>query len=975
MKQNFFALAYTSHRRWGDILIPHMLEKDDDMSFYTTGEVLLRIEDALSYQRLSPMQKQVVNIVDAYNEKKLHRIFSKKKTVKEFLDTVDEQTIKEHIRPYIEKHMYEAFKIASENHFNVFLKSKSNKNIFEDDFLKMRSNPVQPYFHFHRTGEGTMYWLSVLDGEHPVDLMQPDAALVCNNPALVILNKEVYFVKEIEGKRLLPFFNKERVHVRKEAETKYYKSFVANTLRAHDAVEAKGFTVSDIQDEKKAILSLEFSLERKPVCLLKLNYGNFSLYPSSKQKRFLRFDHVNDEFRFQRFSRDPDWEESLEQHLDEIGLKSKDRVLYTLRKGSGKDDKNLLFELINHISQHSYFLRERGFILEQRLDRNYLLKPVELQVQSYEKEDWFDLNAKVEFGGFAVPFIKLRQNILDGDHLYILPDDSYAVIPEDWFARYKPLFEFCKAEGDQIRIHKQHFSQVDEAIRREHAASMDNLEKLNRFETLPEMAPPIGLNAKLRDYQLEGYAWLWLLQENGFGGCLADDMGLGKTLQTLAILQYNKETHVAETFDETPGEGQLSLFSGDLQKPTSLVVVPASLIQNWMNETERFLPSFKALVHAGTNRKRSTESFRFYDLIISSYHTVRQDIEFLRDYLFHYVILDESQMIKNPHSKLYRSMRELQSSHKLVLTGTPIENSLIDLWSQINFVNEGLLGTLIFFKRKFVNSIEKKKDKDQELRLKELISPFILRRKKEEVARELPPVYEQYRFCNMTEEQNRLYEEEKSSVRNMILDNLEDLGTGNTSIMVLKALTRLRQLSNHPSMLFENYSYGSGKYDEVFRDIESVVSENHKVLLFSSFVKHLDLYARELDDKGLKYAMITGSTNKRAGEVEKFQEDPECRIFLISLKAGGVGLNLTAADYVFIVDPWWNPAAEMQALSRAHRIGQDKNVFVYRFISNHTVEEKIVRLQERKSELAKTFVASNNPLRNMKKEDILELFS
>ena len=227
----------------------------------------------------------------------------------------------------------------------------------------------------------------------------------------------------------------------------------------------------------------------------------------------------------------------------------------------------------------------------------------------------------------------------------------------------------------------------------------------------------------------------------------------------------------------------------------------------------------------------------------------------------------------------------------------------------------------------------------------------------------------------MTDEQKSLYEEEKSTVRNSLLENLEEIGFEKSTMLVLKALTRLRQLSNHPLMVEEDYEFGSGKYDEVFRNMENVVSENHKVLVFSSFVKHLDLYGRKLDELGWKYARLTGSTKDRAAEVDMFQEDPNCKIFLISLKAGGVGLNLTAADYVFILDPWWNPAAEMQALNRAHRIGQDKSVFVYRFISNHTVEEKILRLQERKSELAKTFVSSNNPMRNMKKEEVLELFS
>ena len=763
--------------------------------------------------------------------------------------------------------------------------------------------------------------------------------------------------------------------MQKNSEEKYFKSFVANTLREHDAVETTGFIVNETVADKQVFVSLEYGLGNDPVWIVTLKYNHYRIHPGSAQKRFVSFHNENDHFSFDRFSRDPDWEEELEVALDEIGLKSRDRNVYSLRKYSAEDPQDKVYEAVKFTNEHYDFLLGKGFQLGHKLDKEYFLRSVELNVESKERQDWFDLYATVRFGDHTIPFVKLRNHILHYDRLYRLPDGTFAVIPEEWFARYKAVFEFGQIDKETLRIHKQHFSQVDEAMRKKHASTIDHLEKLNRMEGLPDIAPPRGLKVKLRSYQTEGFAWLWLLQENGFGGCLADDMGLGKTLQAIAVLQLNKEMRVAVTHEDTPEKGQLSLFGSDGETPTSLVVVPASIIQNWVNEIQRYAPSLKVMAHAGISRNRSTGDFRYFDVVVSSYHTVRQDIEFLREHPFLYVILDESQMIKNPHSKLYRAMTELQAKHKLVVTGTPIENSLTDLWSQINFVNEGLLGSLNFFKKQFVKSIEKKKNKDQEQRLKELIHPFILRRTKDEVARELPPLYEQYRFCNMTDEQKRLYEEEKSTVRNNLLENLEEIGLERSTMMVLKALTRLRQISNHPVLAEDDYEYGSGKYDEVFRNIESVVVENHKVLVFSSFVKHLKLYARHLDELGWKYAMLTGSTTDRPQQVERFQSDPDCRIFLISLKAGGVGLNLTAADYVFILDPWWNPAAEMQALNRAHRIGQDKNVFVYRFISNHTVEEKIQRLQERKSELAKTFVTSNNPLRNMKKEEILDLFS
>ncbi len=336
--------------------------------------------------------------------------------------------------------------------------------------------------------------------------------------------------------------------------------------------------------------------------------------------------------------------------------------------------------------------------------------------------------------------------------------------------------------------------------------------------------------------------------------------------------------------------------------------------------------------------------------------------------------MDESQTIKNADSKIFQAITELKAQHRIVLTGTPIENSLTDLWSQIEFINPGLLGTLGFFRQYFSNPIEKDNNEERRDKLKRLIQPFILRRTKQEVATDLPPITEQIRLCSMSDEQKNYYEEEKSKVRNEILDNIDQFGVEKSSMVVLNALMRLRQIANHPVMVDKGYTSDSGKFEEVCESIENMVTENHKVLIFSSFVKHLDLFKDYFEKNNIRYSMLTGETRNREEVVANFQNNENNRFFLISLKAGGVGLNLTAADYVFVLDPWWNPAAEMQAINRAHRIGQTNKVFVYRFISAETVEEKIVKLQERKSELADVFINSNNPFKALSRENILELF-
>lgn len=406
---------------------------------------------------------------------------------------------------------------------------------------------------------------------------------------------------------------------------------------------------------------------------------------------------------------------------------------------------------------------------------------------------------------------------------------------------------------------------------------------------------------------------------------------------------------------------------------TSLLVVPTSLLFNWQREVERFAPSLTIYQFTGPNRTRSVTELINYDIVLTTYGVLRNEIDLLKDVRFNFVILDESQTIKNPASKVYRSAVLLKAKHYISLSGTPIENSLTDLWAQLNFLNRGMLGSLRSFREQFITPIEKNKDEKVQDALKRLVEPFIMRRSKQEVAPELPQLTEEVVYCNLSEEQRSIYEEEKSLVRNSILENIESVGYGQSAISILRGLTRLRQISNHPQMLEEYQHADSGKFDEVVRTIEALVEENHKVLIFSSFVKHLRIVEKQLEQTGIAYQMLVGSTTNRQQIVDGFQNNPSCHVFLISIKAGGVGLNLTAADYILVLDPWWNPAVENQAIARAHRIGQDKPVFVYRFISVGTVEEKIRRLQESKLLLSSHFVDNSNPLSAISQEQMMEI--
>jgi len=398
-------------------------------------------------------------------------------------------------------------------------------------------------------------------------------------------------------------------------------------------------------------------------------------------------------------------------------------------------------------------------------------------------------------------------------------------------------------------------------------------------------------------------------------------------------------------------------------------------LYNWQNELRKFAPHLKIYIHEGTYRPKPEpieKLFSTYHVIITSYGMVRADVDYLSKYDFHYLILDESQYIKNSGSVIYHAVKKLYSSHKLALTGTPIENSLIDLWAQFNFINPGLLGNLSTFRNNYIHKIHKEKNKETQNILQQLIRPFLLRRTKEEVTPELPPLSQEIVYCDMTEEQEKIYIAEKNSIRNKLLEN-RDLFIKN-SFVALQSLIRLRLLSNHPVMTYPQYLGDSGKFDQILLYFEDIKANGHKVLIFSSFVKSLKIIAKSFDEKGWKYAMLTGKTEKREKEIDYFNRDKNVSAFLISLKAGGTGLNLTEADYVFIIDPWWNPAAEMQAVSRAHRIGQNKKVMVYRFISSHSIEEKIISLQEEKSRLSEVFITSNNPLENLSSREIEGLF-
>jgi len=973
MEKSFFALGLNDNRYWGLVFVPLLLTVNRKESFYSPDPTYLSSNNDVRYPALSYTEKEIVKIIEEYSDQNLFKHFSKQKNLKEFLKVVPQENIDNFIRPFIEKRLTRILEILRKTNIKVFLREKSRANVFDEDFLEIRQNNANAIFFFERGEESSKYSLKLKQNDKDIIIKDQYSEIICNLPATIRVNNHIHFISEIEAKKIKPFFLIDEITIPKKTEKKYFKIFLKNLVLNHD-VNAKGFTISSIKPEKKTLLCLEKGIWNNAVLLLRFQYGERKIEANAEQMTFVDFFEEKDSYKYEKFSRDVIYESGFHDFLNNLGLISFDQVNYELQNKRELSYKEQLYFLMEWININSNELFESGLILVQNEMEEFYSGTVNIGISSSLKVDWFDIKALISLDGINISFIQLRKHILDGNREFILHDGRIFIIPEEWFTRFKDLFSFGKIDKENLILHKQHFSILEKAEKSTFGQDANQLELLNNIESLSPEVLPLKLAANLRPYQLEGYTWLRFLQQNKLGGCLADDMGLGKTLQAISLLLKNKEDQPVKKTNKKSKSNQKELFTENETVLNSLIIVPASLVHNWKNELKRFAPSLKSLGYIGADRSKYLEKLDGYDVIISSYHTIRQDIETISAFHFHYIILDESQVIKNPSSKVYKAMQILNSDYRLVLTGTPIENSLRDLWSQMNFINKGLLGSLNYFKKEYVVPIEKKHDELSGEKLKKLINPFILRRTKKEVAKDLPEMSKQIIYCNMSENQRRFYEEEKSGIRNAIFDRIEQEGLSKSSIIVLQGLTRLRQISNHPKLIDKNYQESSGKFEEIIRNVENVISGGHKVLIFSSFVKHLNLIKTKLEASEIQFTMLTGQSSRREEIIKSFQEDEACKVFLISLKAGGVGLNLTAADYVFILDPWWNPASEEQAINRAHRIGQDKNVFVYRFISVNSIEEKIQELQEKKTKLAEGFVNANNPMSSIGEEELKGLF-
>ena len=933
-------------------------------------------EKTADYFGLNPEQKRVVEIIEGFeNEAIVKQFYKGTRKIKPadfFVKYYDDDT-KKNVLNFIESELLKVIKEIK--NYQMYWASKTGEPMGSK--IDFYNEPATPLFHFRRDEEGMNYFVTIKHRGEKVHFCDPDSELLISQPAwLLTPNQLLFFGANVEGKKVKPFLKKKFIHIDPHQEAAYMQKFVGPLLENHD-VYALGFDIVTDQLEVQPLLKLTSSWEN-PHLVLYMKYGDWVFPYHVNKKVNVRLEEKEGTYTFHRIKRLYSVEKQKIDSLKELGLLQTNGSLFTLQ-----DLETESIDIVSWINENRGALERSGFEIQQEEGATqYYLGGIQLLVTVKNGIDWFDVHAVVKFDEFEIPFIKLRKHILDKKREYVLPNGKVVILPVEWFTQFAQIVNLADVHDEAYRVRNIHVSllaDLDEYLN-EAPPAPDWTEALHRG-TIPQVDLPTGFSGELRNYQLEGYSWIRFMQQNRFGALLADDMGLGKTIQTLAQLQvlameYRAEREavkpmVANSAGEAKqGPDSILATDGKPLPPEAMhhgpivIIAPKSLLYNWMSESAKFCPELKTLLYSGLSRQKLIPNFGKIDLVVMSYGTMRNDVEILRNYRFNCIVLDESQAIKNPSSQTSRALLKLQSKSRIALTGTPIENTLLDIWSQMNFLNPGLLGSYTYFEKQFIRPIEKGANPQKTEELRKLIDPFVLRRTKKQVMKELPPKIEKVHFCEMSAEQSELYETVKNQYRNEILNHVTELGISKSRLKIFNGLMHLRQIALNPSLKDVNYDGGSGKDDEIMRMLLRAVANGHKVLFFSQFVGYLKVFEEMFEQQGVEYCYLDGSMDEkeRQVQIDLFQNDDKKRVFLLSLRAGNSGLNLTAADYVFLADPWWNPFTMKQAEDRAHRIGQDKPVFSYKFITKNTIEEKILALQAKKAALAESVIPDEDSI-------------
>lgn len=934
-----------NHEYLGLLIAPYIVQLNDAGNFTYTHKKLNTITCKEFDYLLDETDMELIRLMEECDQHAIIKKHGGKKGMRplDFFQQIYTSQLHEVIRPTIEKRMARCLDLCRDK--DLFVMGDDDDPTWKR--IHFNEGKVSVLFHFKRNEEGIRYYPTLLHQGKLLKFQQQGALLLSLNPAWMLIDDQLYeFDPELEGNKLQPFLSKFFIQVPKSSEDTYIHKFVFSLVERYQ-VKAEGFDIRSNKTEALPVVRLTKTIQGDYGLMLLFRYDQQDILANNRNRVLVKLIKSGGGYEFIKTVRSHIWEVNQHDKLNHLGLHQLTGAMFGLEDNEGNPNA-----LIDWLSEHRQEVEEAGFLIEQDETAAHLyIMGNRLDLSVAETGDWFDIQARIVFGEFEIPFMRLRNHIVHGIREYELPNGKIAIIPEAWFSKLQGVFQHIEGVDEGGRLQKHHYQLVTELQQALEERQSENfklkIQTAGQWHQVEEVSPPEGFHAKLRHYQESGLNWLWFLRKNGFGGILADDMGLGKTVQTLSLLLKDKQ--------ERGNEGA---------KKPSLLVAPTSILHNWYAEAKKFAPQLTIMIHAGTQRDRDSQWFGAYDVIITSFGTLRMDLDLFKRVDFHYMVLDEGQNIKNPGSQISRAVRLMRANHRLVLSGTPVENSVYDLWSIMAFVNPGLLGSLKFFRENYANPIEKEKDEAAAARLRAIIHPFILRRTKKQVATDLPDKIEHVHYCDMTEAQEEVYEKLKSGFRNEILESIQKNGLVRSQMLLLRGLTILRQVANHPAMVQADYDDSSGKFEEAMRMLKNALHEGHKILVFSQFVKHLRLVKERLKQENITHYYLDGQTprEERMDLVNQFNQSSQVKVFLISLKAGGLGLNLTAADYVVLLDPWWNPAVEQQAIDRSHRIGQKRTVISYRFITKNSVEEKILSLQQRKKNISDSLVSAEQSL-------------
>jgi hypothetical protein len=980
MSENYkIIFVLINHPLFGYIIEAHRIILLKNGQWSVEIKKIIDISSQFLNFEIFPQEQEILEMAQTTREENVFNHFNllKEKKPTSNGSHFSDLNINKHLVPFVSKHTAAIIDKLIEYDMPVYYKNEE-KGIIGEQPLGIELDAAEPRFSFQLTNESFTYHLTVYHNEKQLSL--PDASLITQKPCFLrVENKLYYLPDDFDGQLLKPFLKNNTINVPKEKVNLYLQTFVSKIIKKY-RVDVSGFTIKQSNPQMTPVISISKLHRKTPVIELAFSYDSEIFPAHSSQSFILKLNSTKDYVSFVKVFRNEDSEKEIIQKFSRLGFKSVQNGFFTCDYEETENPD--VYCLLKEIARHSSTLKSMGFEFDVfYANKKYSFETPQIFTSLAANNDWFDLKINVKFQEFTFPFNKIIPNIIKGNNEFVLPDGTVAIIPEEWFSRYKDISVLAKQDEDSLKIHKSQLNliqHIDESLSKQLSDKLKSL--LNK--NIPAQGIPEKLRAELREYQKKGFEWLHYMHECGLGGCLADDMGLGKTIQVLSYFLHLSQNggssngHEQKTASTVNGQAELFKDSGDKRRPhTHLIVAPLSLIHNWQDEIAKFSPSLKTIQYTGPDRYRLYHNFAYADVILTSYGIVRNDADVMKHFDFHTIVLDESQFIKNPDSKSYDALITLNSKQRFVLTGTPLENSLTDIWTQMNFVNPGMLGSLKCFKDTYVIPVEKNNDPHVSERIKRIIGSFILRRTKSEVTPELPALTEKVCYCTMADEQKKLYETKKSEIRNYLIESAGSIQRNRRNMIVLSGLMKLRLIANHPKLSDASYSGNSGKFDEICAHIQKVVSEGHKTIVFSQFIKHLNVIREYLDENQISYEVLTGQTTQsdRQKNIKRFQKNKEIRLFLMTLKAGGVGLNLTEADYVFVLDPWWNPATENQAINRTHRIGQDKKVFAYKFISTETIEEKIMLLQKKKSDLFDTIINSAS-FGKLSEEELLDLF-